>query len=62
MMPWHRLFGVALSAYVKGSAWIVELEKDLSAYQQLLDILVVRQGTGIRPIVWPDGFVPVAYN
>ena len=62
MMPWHRLFGVALSAYVKGSEWIVELEKDLSENQQLLDIAIIRHGSGTRPIHWPDGFHPLNYN
>ena len=62
MMPWHRLFGVPLSAYVKGSEWVVELEKDLSELQQLLDVLIIRRGSGTRPIVWPHGFHPVNYN
>ena len=43
---WHRLFGLTLSDYFTHSHFSVELEKDLSVKQQLLDIVVVRREPG----------------
>jgi hypothetical protein len=35
--PWHRLFGLSLVDFFRGMPVSVELEKDLSLKQQLLD-------------------------
>jgi hypothetical protein len=52
---WHRLFGLLLTEHLADSPFVVELEKDLSHRQQLLDIIIVRRGPGAvrRPL--PDG-------
>jgi hypothetical protein len=62
-VPWHRIFGMALTQYFAGTAWKVDVEVDLSLQQQRLDIAILRHsGTGPEP-VWPDGFGPPAnYN
>jgi hypothetical protein len=62
-IPWHRIFGMALTQYFAGSAWQVEVEVDLSLAQQRLDLVVLRRkGHSIEP-VWPDGFgMPAEYN
>lgn len=62
-MPWHRIFGMALTQYFAGTAWKVEVEVDLSLQQQRLDIVVLRRGGDAPEPVWPDGFGPPAdYN
>ncbi len=60
MIPWHRLFGIALTDLLAGTAWEVVLELDLSVKQQLLDIVVVRRGKGPQPRELPDGLGPLA--
>src|SRR5438093_12666208 len=60
MIDWHRLFGLVLSDLFAGSPWIVELEKDLSAKRQLLDVVVVRRGPGTFSERLPDGLDPLA--
>ncbi|MDU9051106.1 MAG: hypothetical protein Q3M30_19870 [Candidatus Electrothrix sp. Rat3] len=52
---WHRLLGLIFTDFFTGSAWSVELEKDLSMKKQLLDIIILRQDGGnlISPL--PDG-------
>ncbi len=60
MIDWHRLFGLVLSDLFAGSPWIVELEKDLSAKRQLLDVVVVRRGEGTFSERLPDGLGPLA--
>ncbi len=52
---WHRLLGLIFTDFFTGSAWNVELEKDLSVRRQLLDIIILRQNEGrlISPL--PDG-------
>ena len=52
---WHRLLGLIFTDFFTGSAWNVELEKDLSVRRQLLDIIILRQDGGglIDPL--PDG-------
>jgi hypothetical protein len=52
---WHRLLGLIFTDFFTGSAWNVELEKDLSMKRQLLDIIILRQDGGklINPL--PDG-------
>lgn len=60
MINWHRLFGIALMDFFRGSPYEVELEKDLSVKRQLLDIVIVRR-TGDRweqPL--PDGLENLA--
>jgi hypothetical protein len=59
MIDWHRLFGLALSDLLAGSPWIVELEKDLSAKRQLLDVVIVRRGEGSFSEKLPDGLGPL---
>ena len=56
MVPWHRILGLALTDLFTGSPFEVEMEKDLSARKQLLDIAVVRK-TGPVPasLILPDG-------
>lgn len=60
MYPWHRLFGIALTDLLAGTAWEVVLEMDLSVKQQRLDFVVVRRTTGPQPKELPDGFEPLA--
>src|ERR1051325_5119375 len=52
---WHRLFGLLLTEHLAGSAYVVELEKDLSLRQQRLNIVIVRRGQGDPPRPLPDG-------
>ncbi|MDU9048464.1 MAG: hypothetical protein Q3M30_06415 [Candidatus Electrothrix sp. Rat3] len=54
-IDWHRLLGLIFTDFFTGSAWNVELEKDLSMKRQLLDIIILRQDSGglIHPL--PDG-------
>ena len=60
MIPWHRLFGIALTDLLAGTAWEVVLELDLSIKQQLLDIVIVRRAKGKQPRELPDGLGPLA--
>ncbi len=60
MIDWHRLFGLVLSDLFAESPWIVELEKDLSATRQLLDVVIVRRGQGSFSERLPDGLDPLA--
>ncbi|MGE0085796.1 MAG: hypothetical protein AB7S75_15405 [Desulfococcaceae bacterium] len=55
MIPWHRLFGLTLTDYFFRSAYEVELEKDLSLKQQLLDVVITRKREGEIPDVLPEG-------
>ncbi len=60
---WHRLLGVVLSDYLTGTRYKVEMERDLSLKQQVLDILIIEQGQGLRPRELPDGLENFArYN
>jgi hypothetical protein len=52
---WHRLFGLMLIDHLSGTPFTVELEMDLSKRQQLLDVVVVRRGTGMMTRELPDG-------
>lgn len=54
-LRWHRLFGVALADFFSDLPFIVELEKDLSLRQQLLDVVVVRKAPGDIHVPLPDG-------
>lgn len=40
---WHRLLGVVLSDYLTGTRDIVEMERDLSLKQQVLDSLIIKK-------------------
>src|SRR5690348_555859 len=57
---WHRLFGLSLVDFFRGTAVSVELEKDLSLKQQLLDVVLLRKGAGPLPLRLPDGFEELA--
>src|SRR4051812_50067807 len=59
-MPWHRLFGLSWADFFRGTAVRVELEKDLSHKQQLLDFVLLRKGAGALPRRLPDGFEDLA--
>ncbi|MCI5129153.1 MAG: hypothetical protein D3907_11785 [Candidatus Electrothrix sp. AUS3] len=52
---WHRLLGLIFTDFFTGSAWSVELEKDLSIKKQLLDIIILRQDGGEFTDPLPDG-------
>ncbi len=52
---WHRLFGLLLTDFFSGSPFVVEVERDLSVQQQLLDVLIVRRGRGRFAGRLPDG-------
>jgi hypothetical protein len=52
---WHRLFGLLLADYLADSPFTVEVEKDLSARVQRLDVVVVRRRPGPMPRPLPDG-------
>jgi hypothetical protein len=54
-LPWHRLLGVVLQDFLAGSAWAVEIARDLAVQQQRLDLLVRHRGEGPDPPLWPDG-------
>ena len=62
MIEWHRLFGLGLTDLFAGSSYRVELEKDLSLKQQLLDVIIIEQIVG-RPIEHiPDGLDDLAVH
>lgn len=60
MIPWHRLFGIALTDFFTDTPVEVILEMDLSLKQQFLDVVVVRRGKGRIRRKLPDGFEPLA--
>jgi hypothetical protein len=55
LRDWHRLFGLLLADFFTGSPFTVEVERDLSQQQQLLDVVVVRRGRGQFTGRLPDG-------
>jgi hypothetical protein len=55
LRDWHRLFGLLLTDLFSGSPFAVEVERDLSVQQQLLDVAIVRRGRGRFPGRLPDG-------
>ena len=60
---WHRLFGLLLTDFFTGSPFVVELERDLSVQQQLLDVVIVRRRPGRFAGRLPDGLEGlVAHN
>jgi hypothetical protein len=60
MIPWHRLFGLTLTDFFLNSAYKVELEKDLSLKQQLLDVVIIEKKGGKTPDPMPDGLENLA--
>src|SRR5262245_40373404 len=58
--PWHRLFGLSLVDFFRGTPVTVELEKDLSFKQQLLDVVLIRKTSAALPCRLPDGFEELA--
>src|SRR5437764_12765525 len=55
LRDWHRLFGLLLTDFFSGSPFVVEVERELSVQQQLLDVLIVRRGRGRFAGRLPDG-------
>ena len=55
LRDWHRLFGLLLTDFFADSPFIVEVERDLSAQQQLLDVVILRRGRGRFAGRLPDG-------
>src|SRR5712691_8742228 len=55
LRDWHRLFGLLLTDFFTGSPFTVEVERDLSAQQQFLDVLILRRGRGRLTVRLPDG-------
>jgi hypothetical protein len=53
-IPWHRLFGLTLVDYFRDMPVSVELEKDLSLKQQLLDVAIIHKNAGTLPCQLPD--------
>ena len=52
-----------LTAHLEGTPFVVELERDLSVKQQLLDVAIVRRGPGEGKTQLPDGMTDLAdYN
>jgi hypothetical protein len=55
LRDWHRLFGLLLTDFFTASPFVVEVERDLSVQQQLLDVVIVRRGRGRFAGRLPDG-------
>lgn len=62
MIQWHRLFGLTLTDFFLNSAFEVELEKDLSLRQQLLDVVIIKKRNGKAPDALPDGLENLALH
>jgi hypothetical protein len=60
LRDWHRLFGLLLSDFFSGTPFSVEVERDLSAQQQFLDVIIARRGRGRLAFRLPDGLDPLA--
>ncbi len=60
LRDWHRLFGLLLSDFFSGSPFAVEVERDLSQQQQLLDVVIVRRDRGKFVGALPDGLGDLA--
>jgi hypothetical protein len=58
--PWHQLFGLSWQDFFHGTRARVELEKDLSQRQQLLDLVIVPAEGEPLPRRPPDGFDDLA--
>jgi hypothetical protein len=55
LRDWHRLFGLVLTDFFTGSPFVVDVERDLSVQQQLLDVTIVRRSRGRFVGRLPDG-------
>ena len=55
LRDWHRLFGLLLTDFFTSSPFRVDVERDLSVQQQLLDVTIVRRGRGRFAGRMPDG-------
>jgi hypothetical protein len=55
LRDWHRLFGLLLADFFTDSPFTVEVERDLSVQQQLLDVVIVRRRPGRFAGRLPDG-------
>jgi hypothetical protein len=55
LRDWHRLFGLLLTDFFTGSPFTVEVERDLSAQQQFLDVIIIRRRRGRLTVRLPDG-------
>jgi hypothetical protein len=62
LRDWHRLFGLLLTDFFAGSPFTVEVERDLSQQQQLLDVVIVRRGRGKFAGALPDGLGDLAQH
>ena len=60
LRDWHRLFGLFLIDFFTGSPFVVEVERDLSVQQQLLDVVIVRRDRGRFAGRLPDGLEGLA--
>ncbi len=60
LREWHRLFGMLLKDCFTDSPFKVEIERDLSIQQQLLDVVIVRRGPGRFDRRLPDGMEGLA--
>ena len=52
-IPWHRLFGIALTDLFTDRPWRVELEKELALKSQRLDILIIERRPGAARTIDP---------
>ena len=57
---WHKLFGITLTDFFTGTAYTVELEKDLSLKKQFLDVVIIEKKEGQMPDELPDGLENMA--
>jgi hypothetical protein len=55
LRDWHRLFGLLLTDFFTDSPFVVDVERDLSVQQQLLDVVIVRRKRGRFAGRLPDG-------
>src|SRR5947208_16060194 len=60
LRDWHRLFGLLLIDFFAGSPFTVEVERDLSQQQQLLDVVILRRRRGRFAGTLPDGLDDLA--
>jgi hypothetical protein len=60
LRDWHRLFGLLLTDFFAGSPFVVEVERDLSQQQQMLDVVIVRRERGRFAGRLPDGLEDLA--
>jgi hypothetical protein len=60
LRDWHRMFGLLLTDFFTDSPFVVEVERDLSQQQQLLDVVIVRRRRGKFSGTLPDGLSDLA--